>query len=140
MYWHFRICSPYIALVNFGFQETGHSLSPKNVTVWLREPCTIINWRLLILFFLEIHFLRLKGSFKDFLAIFQNNFCDFWDIHDLRPTYHFRLFFPTMMIEIRTFQLRSFFKFLSIFRGPMKWDWCYWYNHGMWPIILLVFS
>ena len=25
------------------------------------------------------------GHFSDFLAIFQYNFCDSWDIHDMRP-------------------------------------------------------
>ena len=41
---------PYITLVNFWFQATGHSFSPRNVIFGLREPCTIINWRLLTLF------------------------------------------------------------------------------------------
>ena len=38
---------PYITLVNFWFQAPGHSFSPRNVIFWLREPCTIENWRLL---------------------------------------------------------------------------------------------
>ena len=38
-------------------------------------------------------------------------------------------FFPTIMMEIRTFQLRTgprgaiFKLYNSIFRGPVKWDW-----------------
>ena len=41
---------PYITLVNFCFQATGHGFSPRNVMFGLREPCTIINRRLLALF------------------------------------------------------------------------------------------
>ena len=34
---------PYITLVFFWFQDTGHSFSPRNVIFGLREPCTIRN-------------------------------------------------------------------------------------------------
>ena len=34
---------PYIALVNFWLQATGHSFSSRNVIFRLREPCTIRN-------------------------------------------------------------------------------------------------
>ena len=34
---------PYITLVNFGFQATGHSFSPRNVIFGLREPSTTRN-------------------------------------------------------------------------------------------------
>ena len=59
---------PYITLVNFWFQASGHSFSPRIVIFGLSEPCTIENWRL-----------------SDFLVIFQYNFGDFWDIHGMRP-------------------------------------------------------
>ena len=38
---------PYITLVIFLFQATGHSFSCRNMIFGLREPCTIGNWRLL---------------------------------------------------------------------------------------------
>ena len=41
---------PYITLVNFWFQASGHSFSPRIVIFGLSEPCTIENWRLLIFF------------------------------------------------------------------------------------------
>ena len=34
---------PYITLVFFLFQGTGHNFSPRNVIFGLREPCTIEN-------------------------------------------------------------------------------------------------
>ena len=39
-----------ITLVIFWFQATGHRFSPRNVMFGLREPCTIIDWRLLTFF------------------------------------------------------------------------------------------
>ena len=41
---------PYITLVNFGFQATGHRFSPRNMINGLREPCTIRNWKHLKIF------------------------------------------------------------------------------------------
>ena len=41
---------PYITLVIFCFQATGHSFSCRNMIFGLREPCTIGNWRLLTFF------------------------------------------------------------------------------------------
>jgi len=41
---------PYITLVHFLFQATGHIFSPRNVIFGLREPCSIQNWRLLTFF------------------------------------------------------------------------------------------
>ena len=41
---------PYITLVNFWFQASGHSFSPRIVIFGLSEPCTIENWRLLKFF------------------------------------------------------------------------------------------
>ena len=38
---------PYITLVNFWFQASGHSLSTRIVIFGLSKPCTIENWRLL---------------------------------------------------------------------------------------------
>ena len=38
---------PYITLVNFWFQASGHSFSPRVVIFGLSEHCTIENWRLL---------------------------------------------------------------------------------------------
>ena len=55
---------PYITLVNFLFQATGHSFSPRNVIFGLREPCTIRNWRRFISFEnYKLQLLRLRGSF-----------------------------------------------------------------------------
>ena len=34
---------PYITLVNFCFQATGHNFSPRDMIFGLREPCTIRN-------------------------------------------------------------------------------------------------
>ena len=41
---------PYITIVNFWFQASGHSFSPRIVIFGLSEPCTIENWRLLTFF------------------------------------------------------------------------------------------
>ena len=41
---------PYITLVIFCFQATGHNFSPRDMIFGLREPCTIGNWRLLTFF------------------------------------------------------------------------------------------
>ena len=62
---------PYIPLVNFLFQATGHSFSPRNVIFGLREPCSIENWRLLT-FFWKFNFSRLNGSFFRFFWQFFN--------------------------------------------------------------------
>ena len=58
---------PYITLVNFCFQATSHSFSCRNMIFWLREPCTIGNWRLLK-FFENSIFLRLRAHFFDFIG------------------------------------------------------------------------
>ena len=42
-YWYFLIF-PYIILVNFCFQATGHSFSPTNVILGLRVACSNTNW------------------------------------------------------------------------------------------------
>merc|ERR1711923_179415 len=42
-YRHFFDFFPYITLVNFWFQATRHSFSPRNMIFGLREPCTIRN-------------------------------------------------------------------------------------------------
>ena len=65
---------PYITLVSFGFHATGHRFPPRNMIFRVREPCTFTKWRLLI-FSEHFIFLRLKGSFSDFFAI--------WDIHGM---------------------------------------------------------
>ena len=65
-YRRFSIFFSYITLVKFWFQGTGHSFSPRNRIFGLREPCTIRNWRLWI--FLKIPFLRLNGTFSNFLG------------------------------------------------------------------------
>ena len=49
-YRHFFIFFPYITLVNFLFQATGHIFSSRNVIFGLRELCTIRNWRILKFF------------------------------------------------------------------------------------------
>ena len=61
------------------------------------------------------------GHFSDFLAIFQYNFIDSWDIRDMRPII-LGYFFPTCPMEISTFHFRTsriqggnFFKFSIIF-------------------------
>ena len=59
---------PYITLIMFLFQATGHSFSPSNVIFVFREPCTIENWRLFIFF--KFNFLRLNGSFFRFFDNF----------------------------------------------------------------------
>ena len=41
---------PFITLVIFWFQSTGHSFSPRDVIFGLREPCTTRNWRPLTFF------------------------------------------------------------------------------------------
>ena len=79
----------------------GHRFSPRNVIFVLREPCTIGNVILLI-------FLRLKGSFSRFFAIFFNITLVTLVILEISMAcnlYHFnfRLFFPTIMLEISTF-------------------------------------
>ena len=48
-YRHFSIF-PYITLVNFWFQASGHSFTPRIVIFGLSERCTIENWRLLKFF------------------------------------------------------------------------------------------
>ena len=61
---------PYITLVIFCFQATGHSFSCRNMIFGLREPCTIRNWRLLTFFENSIfygymgHFFRFLGNFS----------------------------------------------------------------------------
>ena len=60
---------PYITLVNFRVQATGHSFSPRNVIFGLRQPWTITNLRLLD-FFWKFHFLRLNVSFFQFFGNF----------------------------------------------------------------------
>ena len=47
---------PYITLVNFWFQASGHSFSPRIVMFGLSEPYTIENWR----HFLKIQFFTVK--------------------------------------------------------------------------------
>ena len=66
--WAFFDFCPYITFVNFLFQATGHSFSPRNVIFGLREPCTKRNWRLLNC--LKIIFLRLRGAFFKFFGNF----------------------------------------------------------------------
>ena len=49
---------PYITLVKFWFQATGHSFSPRNVIFGLREPCTIRNegfWNFLKIQFFTVN-------------------------------------------------------------------------------------
>ena len=111
---------PYITLVNFWFQATGHSFSPRNVIFGLREPCTTKNWRLLN-FFENFIFHGEMGHFLIFLVIFQYNFGVSWDIHGMWPII-LGYFFPTITMEISIF----------ISGG-------YWYNHGMWYISLVCF-
>jgi len=41
---------PYITLVIFCFQATGHNFSPRDMIFGLREPCIIRNWKLLTFF------------------------------------------------------------------------------------------
>ena len=60
---------PYITLVFFCFQATGHSFSCRNMIFGLREPCTIRNWRLLT-FFENSIFYGYMGHFFDFLGFF----------------------------------------------------------------------
>ena len=93
-----------VRLVIFCFQATGHSFSCRNMIFGLRELCTIGNWRLLT-FFENSIFYGYMGHFFDFWAIFPYNFGDSWDIHGMR---HIILgyYFPTIMMEIRTFHFR----------------------------------
>ena len=46
------------------------------------------------------------GHFSDFLAIFQYNFGDSWDIHGRRPII-LGYFFPIIMMEIGKFQFKT---------------------------------
>ena len=70
-YRHFFDFFPYIILVNFLFQATGHSFSPRNVKFGSREPYTIRNWRLLNLF--ENSIFTVKGViFSDLFWLFFN--------------------------------------------------------------------
>ena len=55
---------PYITLVNFWFQATGHSFSPGNMIFGLREPCIIRNWRLLLFFSLSDLFFNVWTHIK----------------------------------------------------------------------------
>ena len=58
--------------------------------------------------FLKIHFFTIKGVIFPFFVVAncQNKFGDSWDIHGMRPII-LGNFFPTIMMEIRTFQLRK---------------------------------
>ena len=73
------------------------------------------------------------GPFSDFLAIFQYNFGDFWDIHGLRPII-LGYFFATIMMEIGGNLKKNVNHFL---RDLLKSTRVYWYNRGM--CILLCF-
>ena len=70
------------------------------------------------------------GHFSDLLANFQYNLMWFLR-YPWHATYHFTLFSPTIMMEMRTFHFRiplvqgggAIFPFFKVnFRGPMKWD------------------
>ena len=61
-------------------------------------------------------------------------------------TYHFRLFFPTIMLEISEFHFRTtmvqggnFSNFGQFLWNLRKETGDYWYDYGMWPIILVYF-
>ena len=88
------------------------------------------------------------GNFFDFLVIFQYNFDDSWDIHGMRPIF-LGYFFLTIMLRISTFHFRTSMiqgeQFFKMFDHFLLWDlWKgtgdYWYNHGMWPIIVVYFQ
>ena len=65
LYCHFSFFPPYITLVNFGFQATGHSFSPRNdVISGLRKPCR--NWRLL-------RFLKIPLNSMEFVRVFRSH-------------------------------------------------------------------
>ena len=82
-----------------------------------------------------------KGVIFRFLAIFQNSFSDSWDIHGMQPIilgYFFNDYDRNTDILIKNpigarVAIIQFFK--SIFKGPMTG--VYWYNYGLWAIILL---
>ena len=103
--WAFFDFFPYITLVNFCFQSTGHSFWLRDVIFWLIWPFTNRKKRLLKHFENSI-FYRQIGHFSDFLTIFQYKFGDSWDIHGMRPII-LGYFFPTITMEISTFHFRT---------------------------------
>ena len=141
------VCVCLSVCVSVRNQAIEHTFWPRNLIFGLSDPW---DMRIFLNFFFEILIFTLfigifrffslyntflvsnyQSQFFTFLAIFPYNFGDSWDIHGMR---HIILgyFFPTIMMEIRTFHFRiplvqegQFFPFLtSIFRGPMKWDLC----------------
>ena len=63
------------------------------------------------------------GDFSDFLAIFQNNFVDSWDVHGMRPII-LGYFLPAISMEV---------SFIS--RPPWNDENLFWALYGkMWPL------
>ena len=81
----------YTSLVNFGFQATGHSFSPRNMIFGGREPCTIKNWKLWNVF-RKFHFSIFKGLFLPIFLQFFNITLMVLEM-SMHATYHFRLLF-----------------------------------------------
>ena len=119
---HFRVCPSVCP------RATGHIFRhrPRNLFFWSNDPWDMRKKHIFLVFFLEIFIFTLFMGIFRFFSYIIVHFC-------FQATSH--NFWPRDVIYVGQLKKNS-----SQFLGDLcKGTGDYWYNHGMWPIILLFF-